>query len=535
MNTSPLEVSKALSEALSTYEHKVVALSGKWGAGKTFLWRSIKNDYVDSLDISAFGAKNTDDIKRKLLQECMRNGSRGKINLHETIASALGEISKKFIGLNVSDAALIALPKLVKDKIIVIDDIERKNTSLEIDSILGFINEYTEQYGCRFLLILNTDKIQDKKIWYDLHEKVIDKEVVFNPSPEDCFKTAAAGFDAPFMRAAKDFFCQQKIQNIRIIRKTLTAISQIFSKQSDLPEKAYELYVPTLAFIGVCHFRGFSHEITLDYIANQTFSTENINQGDNKEWNTIISKLPVRRDKLTEATLDFFRFGLVAHEDIQSVLEPLKANMKRIDFRINFENFMVDLDWDPDLPDAAVLEYIENLKSNVYELEPDQLSRIHAVLCQYELSDAAEQLVSAWLRSADEDPKVYSRLEYFRVEGAPKRLQEFKAALLPPPEKAATLLEVIESVLSSDDMTQKMANALLRASQSDYEQLLRSLSKKNLKGVVELHFRLGSKKDEPHWLSAVASFIAACKSIFQNSPDSRLGKILHREIHSRNI
>uniref|UniRef100_U9TN23 Uncharacterized protein n=1 Tax=Rhizophagus irregularis (strain DAOM 181602 / DAOM 197198 / MUCL 43194) TaxID=747089 RepID=U9TN23_RHIID len=47
---------------------------------------------------------------------------------------------------------LLALPTFTRNKLILIDDIERKHKSFEADELLGFINEFSEKYSTRFLL-----------------------------------------------------------------------------------------------------------------------------------------------------------------------------------------------------------------------------------------------------------------------------------------------------------------------------------------------------------------------------------------------
>ena len=53
--------------------------------------------------------------------------------------------------------ALLAVPAMAREKFIVVDDIERKHEKLTIDEVLGFIDDFTRNYGCRILLILSTD------------------------------------------------------------------------------------------------------------------------------------------------------------------------------------------------------------------------------------------------------------------------------------------------------------------------------------------------------------------------------------------
>lgn len=81
-----------------------------------------------------------------------------------------------FCALN--DLGFVFAPSMLRERLIVLDDIERKHDNLDIDQVLGFIDEYTQQHNSRFLLILNSDQLNNLKVWHKLREKVVDQELV---------------------------------------------------------------------------------------------------------------------------------------------------------------------------------------------------------------------------------------------------------------------------------------------------------------------------------------------------------------------
>ena len=63
---------------LSNADNNVIAVSGKWGTGKTHLWNEVKDESVDdkvkkALYVSLFGQSSIDQIKRKLIIETNGN------------------------------------------------------------------------------------------------------------------------------------------------------------------------------------------------------------------------------------------------------------------------------------------------------------------------------------------------------------------------------------------------------------------------------------------------------------------------------
>ncbi len=533
MGTSINSAREALQDALANPDLKVIALTGKWGTGKTFLWKNLRFDNKKTLDISVFGTKTIDDMKRKLLQDGVKIGSTNMKERFATLLSTVESIPKKFFGFNMSDAALIILPMLLKGKIIIIDDVERKNRSFEISEILGFINEYTEKNDSRFLLILNTDNMEDNSLWRSLHEKVIDKEIVLSPSPEDSFSIAAENIDTPFINIAKEVFINHNIQNIRIIRKTLNAIREILSKQDLLPDILYKQYIPTMVFLSICHFRGFRDELTLDYAANYIFRQHK--DAKHEECNLIINKAALRTDNIIELVIDYLRFGIVPHEDLASLLKPLRINLELSEFLNRIDLFLLDLQWNTNQTKKEVQDFIDFLNPKIYQIDVSQLSTLYNELINNNYNEDAEKLLSKWLEHASTDNYAYKKFEYLHSERAPKKLLEFKNSLTPPVESTTTLKETILTFRSKNQLTQKAINSLSSATQKEYEELLSCLSRDELKNVVELHFRLGEQRNEQHWESAQENFIAACKHISKEAPETRLGRILGRELMQRNM
>lgn len=532
METSIQRTEAALQDALSNPAYRVIALTGRWGTGKTFLWRNLAKKSEDIIEISAFGAKNIDDINKRLLQASSLLGADKTATLTQTF-KPLADVAQKFTGWNIGDTILLALPSSLKGKTIVIDDVERKNRSFEVGDLLGLVNEYTQKHEARFVLILNTDNLEDRDLWQSLHEKVIDKEIALNPLPENSFSIATEGCADPFLKIAKEEFITHRIQNIRIIQKTLQAIREIFSRQKPLQESLYERMIPPLVFLGICHFRGFNSKLDLDYVANYVFKQQKT--ADNQEWNGIINNAGIRPEKLTEIAIDYLKLGVTAHEELALFLKPLRFSTDRYIFNNSIDEFLEDIYWDPTQAPHEVRGFAEFLAPKVYDLEYSQLLTVYNALCQHDYGEVGEELLDLWLKHAKEDAEIYQKLEYLYSQGAPKKLLDFKDTLTPPLERTATLKEAIENSLLKGQPTQKEINTLLNITTTEYETMLSSLTKDELRRIVEFHFRIGAERDASHWQSAYRHFILACRNISGTVSGTKLGKILDRELTQRNI
>lgn len=183
-----------LLAALDDQTNRVIALSGKWGTGKTHLWQQIRFEsphlsIKNAASVSLFGVSTINDLKMKIAQALLPRLDSDKALTASVTTALIGlkKLAKSFhSGFGALDElALLALPTLLKNKFIVIDDIERKHEKLSIDEILGFIDECVQSSKSRILLVLI-----DRKVWDLFREKVIDQELRLDTSAAEAFEIA---------------------------------------------------------------------------------------------------------------------------------------------------------------------------------------------------------------------------------------------------------------------------------------------------------------------------------------------------------
>ena len=255
-----------LVQLLADQDNKVIALSGKWGTGKSHLWQEVKSESADeavkgALYVSLFGLSDMNQIKLKVVQSALPSAEKysaawDKVRVGmEGARKVLNSLHKGFSALD--ELALLAVPSLLKDKVIVLDDIERKHEKLSIDEVLGFIDEFTQQHGARFVLILNSDQLDDRKVWDTLREKIVDQEIRLNTSTNEAFDIAIGLAPSPYadrIRAAAE---RCGLTNIRIIRKVIIkAVSRIFGNRTDLSDALLSRVVPSTVLLAGVHYKG---------------------------------------------------------------------------------------------------------------------------------------------------------------------------------------------------------------------------------------------------------------------------------------
>lgn len=149
-----------------------VLLKGKWGAGKTWFTKQTLERYEKSggryLYISLYGITTFEQIEEEFFKQ-----------LHPVLSSKgmvlTGKILKGFLRASLKvdldgHASVTAqlpelnLPEYLTDTsgfVIVFDDLER--ASIELDSLLGYINHYVEHGGYKVIVIANEEEILERQ------------------------------------------------------------------------------------------------------------------------------------------------------------------------------------------------------------------------------------------------------------------------------------------------------------------------------------------------------------------------------------
>lgn len=270
-----------LIRLLSDTGNCVIALSGRWGTGKTHLWNEIKalsgDDKVkNSLYVSLFGLSSIDQVKRKLIEVAIPGvESHGGVfdglkNLFKTGVKAGSGHYKALAVINDLNVLLLA-PVVLRNKLIVIDDIERKHKKLGIDEVLGFIDEYSHQHLARFVLVLNDNKLStrrdQKKLWANFREKVIDQEIKLSTSAEEAFSIAIKLWPSKYDEAIKQASITCSLTNIRIVVKVIKVVNQILADR-DLGKAIQARLVPSIVLFSAIHFRGMDDGPDIKFALN---------------------------------------------------------------------------------------------------------------------------------------------------------------------------------------------------------------------------------------------------------------------------
>jgi len=185
---------------------QAILIDGKWGCGKTFFIKNTflpklnasKNDsisYKQAYYISLYGINSLNEIEDKIYLTVFKTFFKKKFKISKTVMDKLSLFSKVFnfgvnilnqtnslgIKIDIEDLPSINDLKKLKDIVLILDDVERCN--LNINELLGFVNNLTEHHNIKIILIANEEEISHIEYLKNLPQKYdISLQIMNKPS-----------------------------------------------------------------------------------------------------------------------------------------------------------------------------------------------------------------------------------------------------------------------------------------------------------------------------------------------------------------
>ena len=244
---------------LTKETNNALLITGEWGVGKTYFFdnklseeikgTSIKkNESVKykPIRVSLSGVTSIDDIERRIVAELYPSLNKG-LKWGKGIFKLLlrtPKIKEYIPEIPNSDAIDSETDNLV----ICFDDLERRSKIFPIDSLIGYINNLTENNNLKTIIIANTNKIEDNN-FDEIKEKLIGREIEYKINIEEVFDTLIQSeFQSfseytKFLQKEKNFICSffQDYKNIRTLKFILTRYHDIHSQ--------IEIIAPSIQYI----------------------------------------------------------------------------------------------------------------------------------------------------------------------------------------------------------------------------------------------------------------------------------------------
>lgn len=545
-----------LVRLLGQDDNSVIALSGKWGTGKTHLWNEVKDASDDekvkkALYVSLFGLSSVDQVKRKLIESAIPgvdshggvfDGIKSLFNAGVTAASQHYKAMAALKDLNV----LLMAPVVLRDKVIVIDDIERKHAKLGIDEVLGFIDDYSKQFRVRFVLVLNDDQLStdgdQAKLWATFREKVIDEEIRLSTSPEEAFSIAFKLTPSKYAQALKRATAVCELTNIRIVGKVVKAANQILAGR-DLDQAIQSRVVPSIVLFSAIHYRGIQDGPDFQFalnVANPDWmhfgrdkNAEPTEQEKREDrWRLLMQELGVHGcDEFEKVLVEFLESGLFDTEQVQAIIDRFVAETQALQARQAAREFLNAAFWDHRVSDADLLAEAGQFPASAGLLDPYVVTQLFDTLSELPEGQALGQaIVDAWVAAfAAGDHRDVEDDNPFNNPIHPDIKAAFDAAKARV-QASATVVDACMDIIESSGWGTLQEVAMKRATAADFEAAIRGMDIDKLRRFMRrmIEMRLQRATYDAHFGSATQHFIDACRAISNDPNTPRLAALIKK-------
>lgn len=554
-----------LAKALTEAENKVIALSGRWGTGKSHLWSEIQNASTDesvksAIYVSLFGLASMDQVKLKVVQSAIPIASENP-RLFEGVRKTISTTIKALEGLHKSFSALGALgefamlltPAILKGKVIVLDDIERKHSMLSVDEILGFIDEFTQRHQARFVLILNTDLLKDKLLWEILREKVLDVELKLETSPEEAFEIAIELTPSRHAASIKSSVVECGLTNIRIIRKVIRSVNNILGVHVGLSDAMLARVVPSTVLLSAIHYRGIEDAPPMEFVLSAGSAknwVRNLNMPEQEDdgseevrregrWKGLLNRLGILGcDEFEVLIADYLESGLFEVDSISQIIDRYAKEEQSMVAREMGNKFIHDSIWNHRLTETQLLDQASALLPSAPLLDPYNLTNICESIA--ELSGGgliADAMIAAWIESfkakemniGDDDFPLHRKVH-------PLIQAEFDAKKAHS-QAQISVYSVCEHVAKHNGWGTRHKLVMAAASPAEFEMIIRTLDVPEFKIFFHQMMDFLTKKSVYGVEFGVGAdrFAEACRNIVNSQDAGRLGKLIKSIFEDANV
>ena len=543
-----------LVKLLGQADNSVIALSGKWGTGKTHLLNEVKSSSNDdqvkkALYVSLFGLSSIDQVKRKLIEtaipgveshEGMFDGLKNVFMVGVKVAS---EHYKALAAINDLNVMLMA-PVILRNGVIVIDDIERKHEKLGIDEVLGFIDEYSKQHGARFVLVLNDDQLSkgdQENLWATFREKVIDQEIRLSTTTDEAFSIAIGIANSKYADVIKKACIACSLTNIRIVVRVIRVANQILDGH-ELEEAIQARVIPSIVLFSAIHYRGLEDGPDFKFAlnaGNPDWLRLGIDR--NKEptpeekredgWRMLMQELGIHGcDEFEKRLVDFLESGLFDAAGIEAIIDRYGAEKEAMEAREGAHQFLKRVFWDHRVGEAQLVEEAAIFPERAGLLDPFVATHLDSALSKMPGGAAiGEAIVDGWLEAfRATNPTELNDVNPFNNPLHPKIQAEF-AAIRANVQANSTVVDACMHIIEKSGWGALQEVAMQRATTADFEAAIRDMAdldnlRRFMRHMIEM--RLQSGASSPHFGPAPERFMEACRNIANDANSPRLAGLI---------
>lgn len=346
-----------------------MVLNGKWGVGKTYFWQKFAERNSKKLNkkfayISIFGKDDIKQIKQEIILQAYR------------ISRTISEISKNAKKLRFDKILDEVTPKLgsaiiecisffekkdFENIVICFDDFERLSNKLSLKDIFGLISEIKEQKNCHIVMIFNAGELILDNDTKKQKDKIIDYEFEYNPSIEDSYKILHKELKF-FKSYPLEYFKKHNINNIRIMKRVVTALNDFGFLEKDLKDFKYTEQILVKDIMEIATINALKLNMDFKELDKYSFKyfTNNLKDNQkNKEFDEVIEYAQINYlepSDIREEIISYITKSITDDEKIRDVVNIIKFKEDKLK---KLDGYMHRLQYDFKLDDG---EYCNKIR-----------------------------------------------------------------------------------------------------------------------------------------------------------------------------
>lgn len=539
-------IKEQIADFLTTNDSEVMAIQGDWGIGKTYTWNKVLNECKDRIlysrysYVSLFGLNSLDGLKYSIFENAIQRGSIGTepsletvrdnaIGISEIIGRKTARLAREIPIVKNFTSTIDAVSFMtIKKMIVVIDDLERRGKGLDVKDVLGLVSLLKEHKECKVVMLLNnnTSGMEEFKTY---KEKVIDRDVTFNPTPEECAATAFDGGNDYYDELSK-YTISLGIRNIRILKKIDKILKMISAHIIDNEKDIMSSLMHSITLFCWSYY-AFSNDgdvPSLDFISkikNIYIKVEKENENE-KKWQDILLKYNyLRTDALDDILIDIIRYGYVdvlrLHEGLKSKSEEILQNKLKGSLSHAWDVYNLTFD---DNEGKVIDTFYNAVFQGVEHITPNEFNNVIALFRDLDENEKVTEMIDVYI-----DRKNVALLEHIKTDLKGfgyvtdsefiQRIDELTLEL----EEASSLEDVLTFLVGQSGWSDKHMRVLSNSTVDDYYEVFKNTIPTHGHSLIATALKFGNFSNGTDEMNDIARKAKA--ALDRIGSESRINKI----------
>ena len=430
-------IKEQIFQFLASETPEVMAIKGEWGVGKTYSWKKFLSEANSTngvkLDrysyVSLFGINSLEAFKYTIFENVVKKeiiGTEASLDTFKNnTASLIESFGRQSINLLKGAPIIKSFSPAIETisflslngTLICIDDLERKGSGLEIKDVLGLVSLLKEQKKCKVVLLLN-DGEEGLEDYSKYREKVIDIELKFAPSPEECSSIAYSD-DKAIIPKLKELVTNLGIRNIRILKKIERLVELAMPLVQDYEPEITDQVLHSSALFSWCYYCSNSNDDipNLEFVTSKGYSVFGIGDDEEdekeKKWRTILQGYNYQlTDELDLVLAEAVKTGFFIEDELKAKATAKNQEILAAKSEGSFsEAWRLYHDTFNDNTDEVVNGLYESFNKNCKHITPLNLNGTVSLFRKLGEEEKASKIIDVYIEQRKDEAELFNLKE----------------------------------------------------------------------------------------------------------------------------